>query len=95
MPGEKGLSTLFHKLDVLRAYREAEGRPCETIEKTVLGQAHLRTEHPRAMSPDAVPAFVEQLEGLGIDHDIVPSVDCGSLELLLNEVLGRFALTEA
>jgi hypothetical protein len=48
-----------------------------------------------AMSPEAVPAFLEQLEGLGIDHYIVPIVDRGSLDSLLNEVLGRFALAEA
>ena len=95
MPGEEGLSTLSHKLDVLRAHCEAEGRPFEAIEKTVIGPPPLRAEHPMAMSPDAVPAFVEQLEGLGIDHYIVPIVDRDSLDLLLNEVVGRLALTEA
>jgi F420-dependent oxidoreductase-like protein len=95
MPGEEGLATLSHKLDVLRAHCEAEGRPFAAIEKTVLGPAPLRAEHPMAMAPDAVPAFVEQLEGLGIEHYIVPVVDRGSLDSLLNEVLGRFALTEA
>jgi F420-dependent oxidoreductase-like protein len=94
-PGEEGLATLSHKLDVLRAHCEAERRPFEAIEKSVIGPAPLRAEHPRAMSPDAMPAFLEQLEGLGIDHYIVPIVDRGSLDSLLNEVLGRFALTEA
>jgi F420-dependent oxidoreductase-like protein len=94
-PGEEGLAALAHKLDVLRAHCEAEGRPFEAIEKTVIGPAPLRAEHPRAMLPDAVPAFVEQLEGLGIDHYIVPIIDRGSLDVLLNEVLGRVALTEA
>src|SRR5919112_241346 len=94
-PGEEGLSTLSHKLDVLRAHCEAEGRPFEAIEKTVIGPAPLRAEHPMAMVPDAVPAFVEQLDGLGIDHYIVPVVDRGSLDSLLNEVIGRFALTVA
>jgi F420-dependent oxidoreductase-like protein len=95
MPGEEGLSALSHKLDVLRAHCEAEGRPFEAIEKTVIGPAPLRAEHQMAMAPDAVPAFVEQLEGLGIDHYIVPIVDRASLDSLLNEVLGRFALTAA
>src|SRR5215212_2605837 len=94
-PGEEGLTTLSHKLDVLRAHCEAEGRPFEAIEKTVIGPAPTRAEHPRAISPDAMPAFLEQLEGLGIDHYIVPIVDPASLDSLLNEVLGRFALTEA
>jgi F420-dependent oxidoreductase-like protein len=95
MPGEEGLSALSHKLDVLRAHCGAEGRPFEIIEKTVIGPAPLRAEHQMAMAPDAVPAFVGQLDGLGIDHYIVPIVDRGSLDLLLNEVVGRFALTEA
>ena len=94
-PGEEGLTTLSHKLDVLRAHCEAEGRPFATIEKTVLGPAPLLVEHPMAMRPDAMPAFLEQLEGLGIDHYIVPVVDRGSLDTLLNEVLGRFAQTAA
>ncbi len=95
MPGEEGLATLSHKLDVLRAHCEAEGRPFEAIEKTVIGPAPLRIDHPMAMAPEAVPAFVEQLEGLGIDHYIVAIVDRGSLDSLLNEVVGRFALMEA
>jgi F420-dependent oxidoreductase-like protein len=95
MPGEEGLSTLSRKLDVLRAHCEAEGRPFEAIEKSVIGPAPLRIEHPMAMAPDAVPAFVEQLAGLSIDHYIVAIVDRGSLDSLLNEVVGRFALMEA
>jgi F420-dependent oxidoreductase-like protein len=94
-PGEEVLATLSHKLDVLRVHCEAEGRPFEAIEKTVIGPAPMREAHPMAMSPDAVPALLEQLEELGIDHYIVPIVDRGSLDVLLNEVLGRFALTEA
>jgi F420-dependent oxidoreductase-like protein len=95
MPGEEGLMTLSHKLDVLRVHCEAEGRPFEAIEKTVIGPAPLRETHPMAMPPDAVPALLAQLEELGIDHYIVPIVDRGSFDALLNEVLGRFALTEA
>ena len=94
-PGEEGLATLSHKLDVLRVHCEAEGRPFDAIEKTVIGPAPTREDHPMAMSPDAVPALLEQLGELGIDHYIVPIVDRGSLDVLLNDVLGRFALTEA
>ena len=94
-PGEEGLATLSHKLDVLRVHCEAEGRPFDAIEKTVIGPAPMRETHPMAMLPDAVSALLEQLEELGIDHYIVPIVDRGSLDVLLNEVLGRFALTEA
>jgi F420-dependent oxidoreductase-like protein len=95
MPGEEGLTTLSHKLDVLRVHCEAEGRPFDTIEKTVLGPAPLREAHPMGMSPEATPEFMEQLEELGINHYIVPIVDRGSLNLLLDEVLGRLALAEA
>src|SRR5215208_7183328 len=77
-PGQEGMSALSHKLDVLRVHCEAEGRAFEAIEKTVMGPAPLRAEHPMAMAPEAVRAFVEQLEGLGIDHYIVPIVDRGS-----------------
>src|SRR5215212_12270565 len=53
MPGEEGLEALSHKLDVLRAHCEAEGRPFEAIEKTVIGPAPLRAEHAMAMAPEA------------------------------------------
>ncbi len=94
-PGDEGIALLQHKLDVLRTHCDAEGRSYEAIEKTVLGPAALRVEHPMAMSPDAMPAFFEQLARLGIDHYIVPVIDRNSLDTLLNEVLGRFALAEA
>ena len=95
MPGEEGLAMLAHKLDVLRVHCEAEGRSFGAIEKTVLSPAPLREAHPMAMPPEALPAFFEQLEGLGIDHVIVPVIDRGSLNLMLDVIAGRFALTEA
>ena len=94
-PGEEGLAALSHKLDVLRAHCEAEGRPYDSIEKTVLGPAPLREAHPMAMSPEAVPAFLEQLAELGIDHYIVPVVDRGTLTEVIDLVQGRVALMEA
>ena len=89
-PGDEGIALLQHKLDVLRAHCEAEGRSYETIEKTVLGPAALRESHPMAMSPEALPEFLEQLEGMGIDHYISGVVDRPSLNLLLDEVVGQF-----
>ena len=95
VPGEEGIAQLVHKLDVLRAHCEAEGRPYDSIEKTVLGPAPLREAHPMAMPPEALPAFLEQLEGLGIGHFIAPVVDRGTLNELIDLAQGRVALLEA
>ena len=89
MPGDEGIALLQHKLDVLRAHCEAEGRSYEAIEKTVLGPAALRESHPMAMPPEALPEFLVQLEGIGIDHYISAVVDRDSLNVLLDDVLGR------
>lgn len=89
MPGDEGIALLQHKLDVLRAHCEAEGRSYEAIEKTVLGPAALRESHPMAMPPEALPEFLVQLEGMGIDHYISAVVDRDCLNVLLDDVLGR------
>ncbi len=86
-PGEEGMAELRHKLDVLRGHCEAEGRPYDDIAKTVLGPAPLRVEHPMAMVPEALPEFLNELEGLGIDQYVVPVLDRSGLEELLNTVL--------
>jgi F420-dependent oxidoreductase-like protein len=95
MPGEEGIAMLAHKLDVLRAHCVTEGRPYETIEKTVLGPATLREPHPRAMTPEALLPFIERLEELGIDRYIAGVVDRHSLHLLLDAVIPRTNLVEA
>ena len=89
MPGDEGVALLQHKLDVLRAHCEAEGRSYEAIEKTVLGPAALRESHPMAMPPEALPEFLVQLEGMGIDHYISAVVDRDSLNVLLDDIVGR------
>jgi alkanesulfonate monooxygenase SsuD/methylene tetrahydromethanopterin reductase-like flavin-dependent oxidoreductase (luciferase family) len=89
MPGDDGIALLQHKLDVLRAHCDAEGRSYETIEKTVLGPAALRESHPMAMLPETLPAFLEQLAGMGIDHYISGVIDRASLNVLLDDVIGR------
>lgn len=86
-PGEEGLAALQHKLDVLRAHCEAVGRPYDDIEKTVLGPAPMRVEHPMAMPPEALPAFIEQLEAMGVDHFIAPVIDRAGLRVLIDEVV--------
>jgi F420-dependent oxidoreductase-like protein len=86
-PGEEGMTDLRHKLDVLRKHCEAEGRSYDAIEKTVVGPAPLRVEHPRAIAPEAVPPFLDELEGLGIDHYIVPFIDRASLDILVEDIL--------
>ena len=89
MPGDEGIALLQHKLDVLRAHCAAEGRSYEAIEKTVLGPAALRESHPMAMPPEALPEFLVQLEGMGIDHYISAVVDRDSLNVLLDDIVGR------
>jgi F420-dependent oxidoreductase-like protein len=93
-PSEEGMATLAHKLDVLRAHCDAEGRPYEAIEKTVLGPPPLRVDDPRAIAPEAMPAFIEKLEGLGIDQYIAPVLDPAGLRVLLDEVVPRFDRAE-
>src|SRR5215208_136282 len=88
-PGEEGITLLQRKLDVLRAHCDVEGRSYEDIEKTVLGPAALQEAHPMAMLPEALLAFLEQLASMGIDHYISGVVDRASLNLLLDEVVGR------
>ena len=90
-PGEQAMVGLTHKLDVLRGHCETEGRSYDAIEKTVIGPAPLRVDHPMAMTPEAYPSFVEQLEAIGIDHLIVPAVDRAGLDVLLEEVVPRFS----
>ena len=94
-PGEEGITQLRHKLDVLREHCEAEGRPYDSIEKTVLGPAPTRLEHPMAMPPEALPAFIEQLAEMGIGHYIAPAVDRTMLNDLIDVVQGRVTLMEA
>ena len=94
-PDAEAIALLQHKLDVLRAHCDAEGRSYEAIEKTVLGPAALPESHPTAMLPEALPAFLEQLEGMGIDHYISGVVDRASLNLLLDDVVGRSVLMRA
>ncbi len=76
MPGEEGLATLSAQARrparSLRGRRTGRSRPSRRRSSARLRCA-LST--PRAMSPDAMPAFLEQLEGIGIDHYIVPIVD--------------------
>jgi F420-dependent oxidoreductase-like protein len=90
-PTEEGMATLAHKLDVLRGHCDAEGRPHETIEKTVIGPVAMREAHPMAVAPEAMPAFLEELEALGIDHYIAPVIDPAGVQVLLDEVVPRFA----
>ena len=94
-PGDEGLALLAHKLDVLREHCEVEGRPYESIEKTVIGPTALREPHPMAIEPEALPDFLAQLEDMGIDHYICGVIDRGSLDVLLEEVLPRSTRVEA
>lgn len=87
LPTEEGKAELHHKLGVLRVHCEAEGRPFEAIEKTVLGPAPLPFEHEMAIAPAAMIAFLDELRELGIDHYIAPVVDRAGLNILIEDVL--------
>jgi F420-dependent oxidoreductase-like protein len=94
-PGDEGIALLAHKLDVLRGHCEVEGRPFESIEKTVIGPTALREPHPMAIEPEALPDFLAQLEDMGINHYICGVIDRESLDILLEEVLPRSTRVEA
>jgi F420-dependent oxidoreductase-like protein len=95
MPTEEGMATLRHKLEVLRGHCETEGRSYDAIEKTAIGPAPMREEHPWGMAPEAVPAFLDQLTELGIDHYIFPVVDRAGLNVLLEEIVPTAGLSLA
>ncbi len=82
-PGEEGLNTLRHKLDVLRQHCEREGRDFNSIEKTVLGPFPGTMEHPMAMAPADFAEFVRTLEPLGIDTYVAAAVDRNILHALV------------
>ena len=84
MPGEEGLATLRHKLDVLQQHCEREGRDFNSIEKTVIGPFPGTLDHPMAMSPADFTQFVASLEPFGIDTYVSPVIDRESLQLLVD-----------
>ena len=93
-PQDEGQANLRHKLDVLRAHCETEGRDYDTIEKTVIGPAPLPIDHEWGMTPDALLPFLEELEEVGIDHYISPALDRASLGLFIESVVLRYERVE-
>lgn len=83
MPGEEGLATLRHKLDVLQQHCEREGRDFNSIEKTVIGPFPGNFDHPMAMAPAVFTPFVASLEPLGIDTYVSAAIDRSSLNALV------------
>jgi F420-dependent oxidoreductase-like protein len=83
-PGEEGLNTLRHKLDVLRQHCEREGRDFNSIEKTVIGPFPGTIDHPMALAPADFAQFVETLEALGIDTYVSAVVDRNILQALVD-----------
>lgn len=86
MPGEEGLATLQHKLNVLREHCEREGRDFNSIEKTVLGPFPGEFDHPMAMAPADFARFVASLEPFGIDTYVSATIDRHSLQSLVETV---------
>jgi alkanesulfonate monooxygenase SsuD/methylene tetrahydromethanopterin reductase-like flavin-dependent oxidoreductase (luciferase family) len=83
--------SLPHKLDVLRAHCEAEGRPYGEIEKTTLERLTLsRTAAPGAYTPNQSIEHFQQLDELGIDQAVIglPNVlDDRVFDLLGSEIV--------
>jgi hypothetical protein len=57
------------------------------LRETVMIPALMREAPPMAMIPDALLGFLAELEGMGIDHAIVPIVDRAGLDVLLEEIV--------
>lgn len=87
-----GDDTLRHKLDVLRGHCEAEGRPYNEIEKTVLASITVSRDGSNGtMTPAQAIEFFHTMADLGIDHVIggaLPNVhEEGAFDLLASEVI--------
>jgi F420-dependent oxidoreductase-like protein len=93
-PGEEGMTTLRHKLDVLRQHCEREGRDFNSIEKTVLGPLPSTMDHPMAIAPADFEQFVASLESLGIDAYVSAAFDRNTLEMYV-EAAEPFRLASA
>jgi F420-dependent oxidoreductase-like protein len=78
-PTEDALATLPHKLDVLRAHCEREGRPYEAIEKT--------TTSGIFETPAAAVDLLNRLAELGIVHHIFGVMDAAAVEAIATQVL--------
>jgi F420-dependent oxidoreductase-like protein len=76
---EDALATLPHKLDVLRAHCEREGRPYEAIEKT--------TTSGIFETPAAAVDLLSRLAELGIAHHIFGVIDAATVEAIATQVL--------
>jgi F420-dependent oxidoreductase-like protein len=83
---DAGVHAVRHKLEVLRAHCEAEGRPYEDIERTTLGRLSLSRDGREGTSTvDQAVEHFAALAGIGVDHAIVsfPRVyDEAALELV-------------
>lgn len=71
-----GLTTLAHKLDVLKGHCEREGRDYDSISKTVVGQTSLRNK----ASAGKVLDKILKLRELGFDHAIYALKDPSDLK---------------
>ena len=78
------VAVLRRKLDVLRGYCDAIGRPFDDIERTAIGAIDLR---PGAMSTRAAIEYCRKISGSGIQHLIVSMTGDDQLKAL--EVMGK------
>ncbi|HEU0113201.1 MAG TPA: LLM class F420-dependent oxidoreductase [Thermomicrobiales bacterium] len=92
------LDQLRHKLDVLRAHCDREGRDYATIEKTAqTGLVVARQRGDGKVTPSEVVDRLGQLAELGVDHAIFPfpSDNPAAFELLATEVVPEAAKLRA
>ena len=66
------LDEVRHKLAVLRRHCEAEDRPYEQIERTVLGWLPVAAEkRDGSLTPERALAVLDQYAALGVDHVLI------------------------
>ncbi len=93
------LEEVRHKLDVLRAHCDAEGRPYEEIERTVLGWLPISdTTKEGSFTPDQALAVLEGYATLGVDHLLIATStlfpngpDAATFRLLHDAIIPRAA----
>jgi F420-dependent oxidoreductase-like protein len=93
------LETVRHKLAVLRGHCEAEGRPYEAIEKTVLGWLPVAAEERAgSVTPERALAALAEYAALGVDHVLIATStllpdgpDPATFALFAEEIIPRAA----
>lgn len=74
LSAQAALDETAHKLDVLRRHCDAEGRPYDEIERTVLGWLPISSDDgPGTLSPGAALSVLERYAAIGVDQVMIAS----------------------